>query len=189
MVERNGLGVQGAREAESQVADADGIEPVRVDRDGLQHVAAPGLGRVARNAARSEGEGVVVEIYQRDARRRRGETAVIEEVAAADTDVQVIGRHVLIVVREEATGRALPNVTIRDPQYDDVVDGEDEAVVDRLPGVDFCGRRVHRVALRADRCALSWTCGRKPAANMRTIDSGVSTATSTLPSRASRARA
>src|SRR5262245_29590268 len=89
MVERNGLGLHRAREAVEQVVDADGIEPVRVDRDGLQHVATPGLGRVARNAARSEGEGVVVEIHQRDARRRRGETAVIEEVAAADTDVHI----------------------------------------------------------------------------------------------------
>jgi hypothetical protein len=41
-------------------------------------------------------------IHQYHARRRRGETALIEKVTAADTDVHVIGCHVPIVVREEA---------------------------------------------------------------------------------------
>ena len=67
------------------------FEFFRIEGDRRQHIALEDPRRVAGDAPRGEFERMAVEIHQRDARRGRRKPSLVEEIAAANSDVEMIG--------------------------------------------------------------------------------------------------
>src|SRR5437763_1479331 len=98
-----------SRQAMQHVVEADGVEPRRIDDNGLQDVGDISCRGVATQTPRTHLEALRVEIKQRQSRVRRRETTLVEKVARADANIKVAGGDMLVVEGQDVARRTPPN--------------------------------------------------------------------------------
>ena len=108
VLEHHRLLADGAGQAMKDVVEPDRIEGGGIDRHGFEHVRLMDLGPVPRDPLRGDLQARGAEVHQREAGRRGRVAAAVEEVASADTHVEVVTRDPPVVVAENAVGRTSP---------------------------------------------------------------------------------
>ena len=142
---QRGFRLHPSGQAVENIVQSDRIERRNAQVNRIEQVLLENLGTIFADSLLDEIETIPIDVEDCNARLSFWKT-VLQEVATADSRLEVIVAHVLSIKIEEKRSRAFPDPGIAETKNPPVIERQAATRVARVASLDFSLQGTHRIS-------------------------------------------